>query len=165
MSNLRLLLCLSLAAVLPSVAFAIEMKDMPSAIGYRDNDKAALELPPLSYNEVLNPLTGEELTPFDVIVQEDKNGVYTPIYGEEVLTLINKNERFLNTIGESLRNGDVQLKKLMLPNPDFTIRGLASDTGVSLSKLTESYQEGLDGCEKIDIKSLGINPLTRNPYT
>ncbi|RYZ90336.1 MAG: hypothetical protein EOP04_04230 [Proteobacteria bacterium] len=159
----NLLRMTALAIFVPSLAYGIEMKDMPNAIPYKADSKAKLELPPLDYGDVENPMTGDALNEFDVVLIEN-NGSFETFTGDELLSLLNKQEKNLNRIGESIRKGAVELTTLNVPNPDFTIRGFSSDTGVSLEKLAESYKDGIDDCKKIDISALGINPLTQQPF-
>jgi hypothetical protein len=148
------------AAAMP--LHAQSLADLPATLSL-PRDASRVEYQPLQYNEIINPMTGEPLNEFDVILTV-KDGEYQYSTADELLAVLNNKEQRLNQLGESLRNGVADLVLDKLPNPDITIRGLTADTGISLNKLVENFQEGEEQCDSINVSMLGNNPATGKPY-
>jgi hypothetical protein len=153
---------LAISLALAPTAQALDLSGIPATLSL-PKEVTQLDYQPLQYSEVINPMTGEPLNEFDVILTV-KDGEYTYSTADELLAILNNKEQSLNQLGESLRNGVANLMIDKIPNPDITIRGLTADTGISLDKLVENYQEGEEKCSTLNVSMLGTNPTTGRPY-
>ncbi|HYX35079.1 MAG TPA: hypothetical protein VE954_18430 [Oligoflexus sp.] len=163
MKHSRMMLAGLSFVALPQAVCAQDLSEVKSYLQLNFDHQTKRDFEPLDPAEFMDPMTSMPLSESDIVLLE-KNGQFEPYYAGEAVKFLNRFEQALNSIGETLREGDPKAIITQVANPDLWLRQVRSATDLDLEKMATNFNLNESKCGSVSAATLGTNPLTGQTY-